>query len=76
VYIWTVSNLYVHFICGLQLEKLIGKVKTGKYGSAIIELMLLHIDSEVAGGKACASKRQKKDKEDVICVESSEEEDV
>ncbi|BAF28927.1 Os11g0708600, partial [Oryza sativa Japonica Group] len=59
-----------------ELEKLIGKVKTGKYGSAIIELMLLHIDSEVAGGKACASKRQKKDKEDVICVESSEEEDV
>mgnify|MGYP003702436819 CR=1 FL=1 len=38
--------------------------------------MLLHVDSEVAGGKACASKRQKKDKEDVICVESSEEEDV
>uniref|UniRef100_A0A0D3HV49 DNA 3'-5' helicase n=1 Tax=Oryza barthii TaxID=65489 RepID=A0A0D3HV49_9ORYZ len=59
-----------------ELEKLIGKVKTGKYGSAIIELMLLHVDSEVAGGKACASKRQKKDKKDVICVESSEEEDV
>uniref|UniRef100_A0A0E0RCF5 DNA 3'-5' helicase n=1 Tax=Oryza rufipogon TaxID=4529 RepID=A0A0E0RCF5_ORYRU len=59
-----------------ELEKLIGKVKTVKYGSAIIELMLLHVDSEVAGGKACASKRQKKDKEDVICVESSEEEDV
>uniref|UniRef100_A0A0E0BMJ0 DNA 3'-5' helicase n=1 Tax=Oryza glumipatula TaxID=40148 RepID=A0A0E0BMJ0_9ORYZ len=56
-----------------ELEKLIGKVKTGKYGSAIIELMLLHVDSEVAGGKACASKRQKKDKEDVICVESNEE---
>uniref|UniRef100_A0A0E0J5M9 ATP-dependent DNA helicase n=1 Tax=Oryza nivara TaxID=4536 RepID=A0A0E0J5M9_ORYNI len=56
-----------------ELEKLIGKVKTVKYGSAIIELMLLHVDSEVAGGKACASKRQKKDKEDVICVESSEE---
>uniref|UniRef100_A0A0E0EBZ6 DNA 3'-5' helicase n=1 Tax=Oryza meridionalis TaxID=40149 RepID=A0A0E0EBZ6_9ORYZ len=56
-----------------ELEKLIGKVKTDKYGSAIIELMRLHVDSEVAGGKAFVSKRQKKDKEDVICVESSEE---
>ncbi|KAG8090367.1 hypothetical protein GUJ93_ZPchr0011g27275 [Zizania palustris] len=59
-----------------ELEKLIGKVKTEKYGSVIIELVRLHINSVTPGGKACAdngAKRQKKDK-DVVCVESSEEE--
>lgn len=60
-----------------ELEKLIGKVKTEKYGSKIIELMRFHVNSETDGGKASAesgAKRQKKDK-DVVCVESSEEED-
>uniref|UniRef100_A0A0D9WBP0 ATP-dependent DNA helicase n=1 Tax=Leersia perrieri TaxID=77586 RepID=A0A0D9WBP0_9ORYZ len=56
-----------------ELEKLIGKVKTEKYGTPIIELMRLHVDSEILGGKTCAAKRQKKDKEDVVCLESSEE---
>lgn len=52
-------------------------MKTEKYGSKIIELMRFHVNSETDGGKASAesgAKRQKKDK-DVVCVESSEEED-
>jgi ATP-dependent DNA helicase Q1 len=56
----------------VQLEKLIGKVKTEKYGNGIIEVML----SAAEGGKdsgANGAKRQRKDK-DVVSIESSEEE--
>jgi ATP-dependent DNA helicase Q1 len=56
----------------VQLEKLIGKVKTDKYGNDIIEVMW----SAAEGGKdsgANGAKRQRKDK-DVVSVESSEEE--
>ncbi|KAM0851841.1 hypothetical protein ACQ4PT_052163 [Festuca glaucescens] len=55
-----------------ELEKLIGKVKTDKYGNDIIEVM----GSEAEGGKdsgASGAKRQRKDK-DVVSIESSEEE--
>lgn len=55
-----------------ELEKLIGKVKTDKYGNDIIEVMR----SEAEGGKdggAGGAKRQRKDK-DVVSIESSEEE--
>ncbi|KAM3312353.1 hypothetical protein ACQJBY_032352 [Aegilops geniculata] len=54
-----------------ELEKLIGKVKTDKYGSNIIEVM----QSETGSGKDSldGAKRQKKDK-GVVFVESSEEE--
>ncbi|XP_047091264.1 ATP-dependent DNA helicase Q-like 2 [Lolium rigidum] len=55
-----------------ELEKLIGKVKTDKYGNDIIEVMR----SEAEGGKdsgASGAKRQRKDK-DVVSIESSEEE--
>lgn len=54
-----------------ELEKLIGKVKTDKYGSDIIEVMR----SETGSGKDSGdgAKRQKKDK-GVVFVESSEEE--
>ncbi|VAI04435.1 unnamed protein product [Triticum turgidum subsp. durum] len=53
-----------------ELEKLIGKVKTDKYGSDIIEVMR----SETGSGKDSGdgAKRQKKDK-GVVFVESSEE---
>jgi ATP-dependent DNA helicase Q1 len=56
----------------VQLEKLIGKVKTDKYGNDIIEVMR----SEAEGGQdsgASGAKRQRKDK-DVVSIESSEEE--
>ncbi|KAI4997128.1 hypothetical protein ZWY2020_052470 [Hordeum vulgare] len=55
-----------------ELEKLIGKVKTDKYGSDIIEVMR----SETGSGKDSGengAKRQRKDK-GVVFVESSEEE--
>ncbi|XP_047091349.1 ATP-dependent DNA helicase Q-like 2 [Lolium rigidum] len=55
-----------------ELEKLIGKVKTDKYGNDIIEVMR----SEAEGGKdsgASGAKRQRKDK-DVVSIESSDEE--
>ncbi|VAH92537.1 unnamed protein product [Triticum turgidum subsp. durum] len=54
-----------------ELEKLIGKVKTDKYGSDIIEVMW----SETGSGKDSGdgAKRQKKDK-GVVFVESGEEE--
>jgi len=55
-----------------ELEKLIGKVKTDKYGNDIIEVM----QSEAEGGKdggMNGAKRQRKDK-DVVSVESSEDE--
>ncbi|KAK1647532.1 hypothetical protein QYE76_065337 [Lolium multiflorum] len=55
-----------------ELGKLIGKLKTDKYGNDIIEVMR----SEAEGGKdsgASGSKRQRKDK-DVVSIESGEEE--
>jgi ATP-dependent DNA helicase Q1 len=59
-----------------QLEQVIGKVKTGKYGSRIIELMRSHVEDAGAGNAAAAAvdanKRRSKDK-DVIRVESSDE---
>lgn len=55
----------------MQLEKVIGKVKTEKYGGRIIELMRSHDAGARNGGDA--SKRHKKEK-DVVCLESSDEE--
>ena len=57
----------------MQLEKVIGKVKTEKYGRRIIELMRSDVTDARAGNGADASKRNKKDK-DVVFVESSSEE--
>ena len=57
----------------MQLEKVIGKVKTEKYGRRIIELMRSHVMDARAGNGADANKRSKKDK-DVVFVESSSEE--
>nr|CAB3499785.1 unnamed protein product [Digitaria exilis] len=54
-----------------ELEKVIGKVKTEKYGGRIIELMRSHDAGARNGGDA--SKRHKKEK-DVVCLESSDEE--
>ncbi|RLM42086.1 mediator of RNA polymerase II transcription subunit 34 isoform X4 [Panicum miliaceum] len=56
-----------------ELEKVIGKVKTEKYGSRIIELMRSHVTDARAGNGADANKKNKKDK-DVVFVESSDEE--
>ncbi|XP_062197489.1 ATP-dependent DNA helicase Q-like 2 isoform X2 [Phragmites australis] len=56
-----------------ELEKVIGKVKTKKYGTRIIELMRSHINRGTDGAEAGAKKRRRTDK-DVVCVESSEEE--
>ncbi|CAL5039480.1 unnamed protein product [Urochloa decumbens] len=56
-----------------ELEKVIGKVKTEKYGGRIIELMRSHIKDGGAGNAADANKRHKKDK-DVVFVESSDDE--
>jgi len=56
----------------MQLEKVIGKVKTEKYGGRIIELMRSDVTDARAGNGADASKRNK-DK-DVVFVESSSEE--
>lgn len=51
-------------------------MKTGKYGSRIIELMRSHVEDAGAGNAAAAAvdanKRRSKDK-DVIRVESSDE---
>ncbi|CAN6163410.1 unnamed protein product [Urochloa humidicola] len=55
-----------------ELEKVIGKVKTEKYGGRIIELMRSHV-KDGDGNAADANKRHKKDK-DVVFVESSDEE--
>ncbi|KAL6653517.1 hypothetical protein ACP70R_008441 [Stipagrostis hirtigluma subsp. patula] len=59
-----------------ELEKVIGKLKTNKYGDRIIELMRSLNNSENGGGKEASaengSKRQKKDKA-VICIESGDE---
>ncbi|KAG2559496.1 hypothetical protein PVAP13_8NG299200 [Panicum virgatum] len=51
-----------------ELEKVIGKVKTEKYGGRIIELMRSYVTDARAGNGADASKRNKKDK-DVVCGE-------
>ncbi|CAN6194209.1 unnamed protein product [Urochloa humidicola] len=56
-----------------ELEKVIGKVKTEKYGGRIIELMRSHVKDGGAGNAADANKRHKKDK-DVVFVESSDDE--
>ncbi|CAD6212279.1 unnamed protein product [Miscanthus lutarioriparius] len=56
-----------------ELEKVIGKVKTEKYGGRIIELMQSHIADPGAGNGSDAKRRPKKDK-DVVCVESSDDE--
>lgn len=56
-----------------ELEKVIGKVKTEKYGGRIIELMRSHIADPGAGNGSDAKRRPKKDK-DVVCVESSDDE--
>ncbi|CAL5048795.1 unnamed protein product [Urochloa decumbens] len=56
-----------------ELEKVIGKVKTEKYGGRIIELMRSHVKDGGAGNATDANKRHKKDK-DVVFVESSDEE--
>ncbi|KAG0549954.1 hypothetical protein BDA96_01G298200 [Sorghum bicolor] len=56
-----------------ELEKVIGKVKTEKYGNRIIELMRSHIADPGAGNGSVAKRRPKKDK-DVVCVESSDDE--
>ncbi|ONM00887.1 Mediator of RNA polymerase II transcription subunit 34 [Zea mays] len=61
-----------------ELEKVIGKVKTRKYGSKIIELMRSHDNSGSGRGKEAGdehrAKKIKTKDEDVVCVESSEEE--
>jgi ATP-dependent DNA helicase Q1 len=61
----------------VQLEKVIGKVKTRKYNSRILELMRSHTGSGTKQGKEGsergAKKIKKKDK-DVVYVESGEEE--
>jgi hypothetical protein len=62
----------------LQPEKIIGKVKTTKYSSRIIELIRSHTSSgtnqvKEASDEHGAKKIKTKDK-DIVCVESSEEE--
>lgn len=58
-----------------QLEKVIGKVKTKKYGSRIIELMRSHIaDTDPGAGNGSDAKRKPKKDKDVVCVESSDDE--
>ncbi|TVU23289.1 hypothetical protein EJB05_25644 [Eragrostis curvula] len=61
-----------------ELEKVIGKVKTAKYGSRIVEVMRSHTSSGSNGGKEASdehgSKKMKMKDKDVVCVESSEEE--
>ena len=56
----------------VQLEKLIGKVKTDKHGGDIIEVIRSETDCGKDSG-ANGAKRQRKDK-GVVLVESSEEE--
>lgn len=65
----------------LQLQKLIGKVKTEKYGKRIIELIEHHLKSEqvdddvpgaASGSKTQGNKKQKK--KHTVLIESSEEE--
>ncbi|RCV39809.1 hypothetical protein SETIT_8G252800v2 [Setaria italica] len=58
-----------------ELEQVIGKVKTEKYGSRIIELMRSHVKDAGTGNAVDANKRHKNKKDkDVVCVESSDEE--
>lgn len=54
-----------------ELEKIIGKVKTTKYGSRIIEMMRSHITDSGSGNGADAKKQHNKD---VVSVESSDDE--
>ncbi|KAJ1296015.1 hypothetical protein BS78_01G266600 [Paspalum vaginatum] len=56
-----------------DVEKIIGKVKTEKYGSRIIDLMRSHITNSGSGNGADAKRRPNKDKE-VVFVESSDDE--
>lgn len=58
-----------------ELEQVIGKVKTEKYGSRIIELIRSHVKDAGTGNAVDANKRHKNKKgKDVVCVESSDEE--
>ena len=50
----------------MQLEKVIGKVKTEKYGGRIIELMRSDVTDARAGNGADANKKSKKDKDVVF----------
>lgn len=65
----------------LQLQKLIGKVKTEKYGKRIIELIEHYLKCEqvdddvpgaASGSKTQGNKKQKK--KHTVLIESSEEE--
>ncbi|RRT47320.1 hypothetical protein B296_00053816 [Ensete ventricosum] len=67
----------------LQLQKMIGKVKTEKYGKRIIELIEHHlkseqVDDDVPGAAASGSKTEgnkKQKKKHTVLIESSEEEE-
>lgn len=70
----------------LQLEKIIGKLKTGKYGSRILEVISKcgnsvqqhdnnAVSKEEQGRGARASKRTKKEKA-VVVVDSSDDSEV
>ncbi|KAK3119490.1 hypothetical protein QOZ80_9AG0671310 [Eleusine coracana subsp. coracana] len=55
-----------------ELEKVIGKVKTTKYGHRIIELMRSHTNSGSNQDNEQGAKKTKMKDKDVVCVESSE----
>lgn len=58
----------------MQLEKLIGKVKTGKYGKRIIDLIQEYLKSEQGDAKTTTQECSKKQKnKHVVLVESSED---
>lgn len=65
-------------VSSLQLEKIIGKLKTEKYGSKILEQISKYADLDVLkeeGSKERATKRLKT-KKAMVVIESSDDEDA
>lgn len=64
-------------VSSLQLEKIIGKLKTEKYGSKILEQISKYADLDVLkeGSEERATKRLKT-KKAMVVIESSDDEDA
>lgn len=54
--------------CSLQLEKMIGKVKTGKYGSKILEEIANYCDSKKLDPEITGEKDNKVSKRAKTCM--------
>ena len=57
----------------MQLEKVIGKLKTEKYGNRILEQVEKYSDEQVTDGGRAA--KRSKTKKNLVVIESSEDEE-